>query len=60
VERPWWSSGTNAHPSAAMADEKKEVAGGDAINLKVVTQDGNEIFFKARVSAPDRPDCSGI
>ena len=28
------------------AEEKKEV--GDAINLKVVTQDGNEIFFKVR------------
>ena len=30
---------------ASEQDEKKEGVG-DAINLKVVTQDGNEIFFK--------------
>ena len=30
-------------------DKKPDV--GEAINLKVVTQDGNEIFFKARAAA---------
>ena len=30
---------------ASEQDEKKEGVG-DAINLKVVNQDGNEIFFK--------------
>jgi len=31
-------------------DEKKDVV--DAINLKVVTQDGNEIFFKCKQTTP--------
>lgn len=32
-----------------MADERKpDVKDSDTINLKVVTQDGNEIFFKVR------------
>ena len=37
-----------------MADDGEEKleqkAAGEAINLKVVTQDGNEIFFKMRMS----------
>merc|ERR1712230_258322 len=31
-------------------DEKKE--GGEHINLKVVTQDGNEIYFKCKQTTP--------
>ena len=34
-------------------EEKQEAkANGDAINLKVVTQDGNEIFFKCKSATP--------
>ena len=37
-----------------MADEedKKDVKEGNHINLKVVTQDGNEIFFKCKPTTP--------
>ena len=34
-----------------MADEEKK-EGGEHINLKVVTQDGNEIFFKCKMTTP--------
>lgn len=33
-------------------DDKKEVKEGNHINLKVVTQDGNEIFFKCKATTP--------
>ena len=34
-----------------MADEEKK-EGGEHINLKVVTQDGNEIYFKCKQTTP--------
>ena len=33
-------------------DDKKDVKDGNHINLKVVTQDGNEIFFKCKATTP--------
>ena len=33
-------------------EDKKDVKEGGHINLKVVTQDGNEIFFKCRMTTP--------
>ena len=35
----------------AMGDEEKK-EGGEHINLKVVTQDGNEIYFKCKQTTP--------
>lgn len=35
-----------------MADEEKKPDTTDAINLKVVTQDGNEIYFKCKMTTP--------
>lgn len=35
-----------------MGDEEKKEGGGEHINLKVVTQDGNEIYFKCKQSTP--------
>jgi len=33
-------------------EDKKDVKSGEHINLKVVTQDGNEIFFKCKATTP--------
>ena len=38
-----------------MADEEEKKQDLDAINLKVVTQDGNEIFFKVITAPPPHP-----
>jgi hypothetical protein len=35
-----------------MADEEEKKPETEAINLKVVTQDGNEIFFKCKMTTP--------
>ena len=35
-----------------MGDEEKKEGGGEHINLKVVTQDGNEIYFKCKQTTP--------
>ena len=38
--------------AGVMADEQEEKPATDALNLKVVTQDGNEIFFKCKMTTP--------
>jgi hypothetical protein len=38
-----------------MGDEEKKPDLSEAINLKVVTQDGNEIFFKVGASSSPPP-----
>ena len=44
-------SPSDAVASVAMGDEEKK-EGGEHINLKVVTQDGNEIYFKCKQTTP--------
>merc|ERR1712216_977485 len=45
------SKGANTEPRSTMGDEEKK-EGGEHINLKVVTQDGNEIYFKCKQTTP--------
>jgi len=35
-----------------MADEEEKKPDANQLNLKVVTQDGNEIFFKCKMTTP--------